>query len=102
MLLTQKWYLLHFYDPSKMTLTASLSLCLTRQTQYPDTQSDDAGPSGGVTYPGQVQEECQKQPSPSVHRTSVMNADTAQADFAEAPLSVAALLARMQKLKSTK
>lgn len=46
-------------------------------------------------------QESQRQPSGSVHTVSVAESGTRHADFPEAPLSVAALLARMQKLKST-
>ena len=60
----------------------------------------DAGPCGDITPPGQVQEKTQRQAS--AHRTSVVKSQAVRADFPEAPLSVAALLARMQKLKSTK
>ncbi|KAL3133801.1 hypothetical protein ABBQ32_008277 [Trebouxia sp. C0010 RCD-2024] len=58
-----------------------------------------SSPSGDSTPPMQ---ESQRQPSALVHTVSVAESKTKHADFPEAPLSVAALLARMQKLKSTK
>ena len=68
-----------------------------------DIQPDSVGPHEAMTPSGQLQEEhlSQEQHSPSQH-TTLTTSSKAKADFPEAPLSVTALLARMQKLKSAK
>lgn len=70
---------------------------------YADVKPDSAGYHEAVTPSGQLQEECLSQgQSLFSERTTLTTSSKAKADFPEAPLSVTALLARMQKLKSTK
>lgn len=85
-------------DPLQMNQMNNCKILvpLTVQMQHTNTQPNGAGPSS--TPPVQ---ECHSQPPSSVHTLSVKDSEAISADFPEAPLSVAALLARMQKLKST-